>query len=126
MKDYEKWIKKAESDFLNLKNNFAGEEVSYDTACFHSQQAVEKYLKAYLNSKNIKFAKTHDLKVLIEQCIERNKVFVEIEKITARLTEFGIAPRYPGFLEDITASDAQQAYQNAIIIKDFILKNFFD
>jgi HEPN domain-containing protein len=38
------WISRAENDLLNL----AAQEIPWDTICFHSQQAAEKYLKAVL------------------------------------------------------------------------------
>jgi HEPN domain-containing protein len=33
---------------------------------FHSQQAIEKYLKSYLVENNVSFPKTHDLPTLYE------------------------------------------------------------
>ncbi len=41
------WMKKADSDRLNV-NRTAQTTGPYDTACFHAQQAAEKYLKAVL------------------------------------------------------------------------------
>lgn len=43
------WIKKAESDLKNIENNFKfiDEDIPIDTVCFHCQQVVEKYLKAF-------------------------------------------------------------------------------
>lgn len=38
---------------------------NYDAVCFHSQQCVEKYLKALLQEYNIAFGKIHDLPVLL-------------------------------------------------------------
>jgi HEPN domain-containing protein len=32
-----------------------------DTVCFHAQQCVEKYLKAFLVLEGIDFPKTHDI-----------------------------------------------------------------
>jgi len=57
MKEFEKWIKKAESDLLVITNNLASVEIPIDACCFHAQQAAEKYLKAYLVSKQIPFLK---------------------------------------------------------------------
>jgi HEPN domain-containing protein len=75
MKDYEKCFRKAENDLLNIKNNLSSENVPSDTCCFHAQQAVEKYLKAYLISRNIIFPKTNDLKYLLKSCTEINNNF---------------------------------------------------
>ena len=47
---------------------FANESPNYDSACFHTQQCIEKYLKGILQSDDIPFAKTHDLCLLLDAC----------------------------------------------------------
>ena len=126
MNEYEKWFRKAENDLLSIKNNLASENVPADTCCFHAQQAVEKYLKAYLVVKNIKFPKTHDLKFLLKRCIEANDLFLAIELPVFSLITYAITPRYPDEIDEPTIDDANQAYANALTIKDFILKHFFE
>lgn len=37
-----------------------------DVACFHAHQAVEKYLKAYLQMHDVEFPRTHDLDALLD------------------------------------------------------------
>lgn len=52
------WIRKAEADFATAQREFAVEvEPNYDAVCFHSQQAVEKMLKARLQEADIQFRK---------------------------------------------------------------------
>lgn len=126
MKEYEKWFKKAENDLLNIQNNLKSENIPADTCCFHAQQAAEKYLKAYLISKNIEFPKTHDLQLLVKLCIQANSQFDEISSNAFKLLDYSIAPRYLDLTDDLTVEDAKQAYQNAVVIKDFILKHFFE
>lgn len=125
MKNYEKWFKKAEEDIYTAKLLLKETDSPVCIICFHSQQAAEKYLKAYLVVRNIDFPKTHDLKILINICLTFNQKFSEIEKISSRLSEFGTYPRYPDAFDDIVLSHAQQAFENAIIIKEFVLKYFF-
>ena len=45
-----KWIEKANKDLISAKKLY--EEDIYDYSLFHAQQAVEKYLKAYILRKN--------------------------------------------------------------------------
>jgi HEPN domain-containing protein len=126
MKEFEKWFKKAESDLLVIQNNLNSEKTPADACCFHSQQAAEKYLKAYLVSKQISFPKTHALEILVKICCEQNNIFSELYFYTRRLSSYSVTPRYPDMLDDLTIEDAKEAYQNAIAIKEFILKNFFE
>ena len=125
MKEYEKWFKKAEEDLFVIKNILILEEAPANICCFHAQQAAEKYLKAYLISKNIVFPKTHDLELLVRLCIKINSRFNEILPNAVGLIDYAIVPRYPDLLDDLTIEDAKQAYQNALIIKEFTLKYFF-
>ena len=58
----DEWISKAEGDYFSaLREHRARKHVNRDSACFHAQQSVEKYLKAVLVDLGIAFAKTHDL-----------------------------------------------------------------
>jgi HEPN domain-containing protein len=47
----------------------------YDTACFHSQQAVEKYLKGFLAFRNQPIPRTHDLEELQRLCLDAEPGF---------------------------------------------------
>ena len=124
MKIYEKWFQKAENDLLTIKNNLAAEITPVDTCCFHAQQVAEKYLKAFLVSRNVGFPKTHDLEVLLNLLIEKNKIFSELLSNIDPLQDYSIASRYPDEIDELTIDDAKTAYQNALTIKEFILKNF--
>lgn len=44
------WLMKAESDFKVIEHELklSEDEVVKDAVCFHCQQAIEKYLKAFL------------------------------------------------------------------------------
>jgi len=65
-------VDKAEADFVT-----AGREArvrkapNYDAACFHSQQGIEKYLKAYLQEHGQRFRRIHDLLELLGLCLPR-------------------------------------------------------
>ena len=126
MKEYEKWFKKAEGDLMIIQNIIRLKDAPYDLCCFHAQQAAEKYLKAYLVVRNTAFPKTHDLVQLIQICLSFNNSFNDILKISYRLSEYGTTPRYPDGVDDIELEESKQAYQNALIIKEFIITHFFD
>ena len=56
------WFSKAESDLITAR--LLLEAGPYDNACFHAQQAVEKYLKGRLVLGEVPFPLTHDLQEL--------------------------------------------------------------
>ena len=126
MKEYEKWFKKAESDLLNITNNLSSEKIPVDTCCFHAQQAAEKYLKAYMVSRNIDFPKTHDLQLLIKLIIPTNPVFTKILSTAMGLIDYGITPGYPDLLHEPELADAKKALEDANSIKQFVLTHFFE
>lgn len=126
MKEFEKWFRKAENDLPVIKNNMASAETPIDACCFHAQQAAEKYLKAYLISKKINFPKIHDLKALIILCANINPAFNSIAEPALKLSDYAIALRYPDAFDDLTIEDAKKAYEDAIVIKNFTLKHFFE
>lgn len=57
------WIAKADSD-LTAARLLADSAGPYDTSCFHSQQAIEKLLKALLAFHRQTIPHTHDLEEL--------------------------------------------------------------
>ena len=62
------WMQKADSDRLNAERTVQSAG-PYDTACFHCQQAVEKYLKAVLAFAGQPIPRTHDLEEVYNQCL---------------------------------------------------------
>jgi HEPN domain-containing protein len=63
------WFRKADSDLADARRT-AASEGPYDTACFHAQQAVEKYLKGFLAWKSLVVPRTHDLEELQRLCTQ--------------------------------------------------------
>ena len=68
--DVLEWILKAEQDYQTSETMARKRKDPVpDIVGFHSQQCIEKYLKAYLVSSKIDFPKTHDLIELLEIAI---------------------------------------------------------
>jgi HEPN domain-containing protein len=61
------WFRKAESD-LQTARTLVASGGPYDTACFHAQQAAEKYLKGFLTFAGQPFPFTHNLEELELRC----------------------------------------------------------
>ena len=63
--DVDKWIASAESDFELAQKGKSSQKVLYITLCFHSQQTVEKVLKAILIHIEKPYPKTHNINLLL-------------------------------------------------------------
>lgn len=91
------WVRKAEGDAGTARRESAVKEATnWDAVCFHSQQAVEKYLKGILQQEGISFSKTHDLSVLLNLILP---VFPDLKNLSddmELLSAFAIEFRYPG------------------------------
>lgn len=78
-KHLEQWIEKAEHDLIAAKLIIDHQPLILDIACFHCQQAVEKYLKTFLVFKKEEFPRTHNLDLLLQSCIANSRDFATID-----------------------------------------------
>ena len=72
------WIEKAEEDLLVVHQLFDAESTALGTIGFHCQQAVEKFLKAFLIYHSIEPERTHNLEFLLERCAGIDSGFSEL------------------------------------------------
>ena len=47
----QEWIAKAEEDYLVATRELKADPPALDAVCFHAQQCIEKYMKAYITGK---------------------------------------------------------------------------
>jgi len=118
-----RWLQKAESDIKVVKYVLEMDEPPTDAICFHCQQAIEKYLKAFLTYHNVRVKKTHDLGILLEMCLEIDKEFesMDIDKI-ASLTPFAVELRYPDEIYTPTINECKDSLKLALTVKEIVLK----
>lgn len=119
-----KWCIKAESDLKAAKQLLESEDPPTDVICFHCQQAVEKYLKAFLTFHNIEVKKTHDIEFLLDLCAGQDKDFLNLleREKASELTSFGVEVRYPDEFYFPTLDEAIENFKVALKVKAFILK----
>ena len=86
--------------------------------CYHCEQAVEKYLKGFLVSKEQMPPKTHDLALLCNLCSEYSSNFSCLLPNCNYLIDFGVQPRYPKEL-NITDENVEKAIRFALEVKEF-------
>ena len=70
-----------------------------DIVCFHSHQAAEKALKAALLAAGRVPDRTHDLTVLLLALASVPGLPPDLDASCEVLSDFGVAPRYPGWEE---------------------------
>jgi len=113
------WIRKAESDLAAVRLTLASEG-PFDTACFHCQQAIEKFLKAFLAFQGQQIPRTHDLEELAKLCSLLDETLKWEELNLEEVTDYAVAVRYD--LEFWPERDvAQETLKKAEKVKEEIL-----
>ena len=87
------WFFKAESDLHTVKRLLVGNG-PYDTACFHAQQAAEKYLKGLLALMEQSIPRTHNLEELQQLCTGLVPPLQLTNIDLAELTPYAVQLRY--------------------------------
>ena len=103
------WVEKAESDLTAAVSllNIAKRKPT-DVVCFHAQQCVEKYLKAFLAMQGIDFPKTHQIEEIIRLLPTGVEAGLSPEEQRV-LTGYAVTTRYSGAYEAITMREARDA-----------------
>ena len=105
----EEWIYKAEEDFESAVYLVKKDKKPVpDPVCFHCQQCIEKYLKAFLVLNNIEPPEIHDLQRLRAICSNIDESFEEISGELDILNAYAVNFRYPG--EVATVEEANEAF----------------
>lgn len=88
-------MKKANSDLKVALRELSNKDAELEIVCFHLQQFVEKYLKAYLFFMGGEPKKIHNIVFLLNECIAYNPI-LEIFKDSKiiELNECGVDIRY--------------------------------
>ncbi len=115
------WLLKAEEDLNAARSLLSHGGTFLSTVCFHSQQAAEKYLKAFLTRHQVEFPKTHDIGGLLDLIEPIDGSLSSSLRDTVILTDYGVGVRYPSDSPRVTISDAQQAIQLAEKVRKSIL-----
>lgn len=121
--DYvKKWVMKAINDINIAKHELVqpDSEMVTDAICFHCQQSVEKFLKAYLVMKKIDIGKTHNLEFLLELCKKQDIDFGNLD--VGNLSFYAVAVRYPDEFYTPSVQEAKECFEIASAVRDFILR----
>lgn len=118
----ESWLARGDDDLVLVKLILEKGTGSPNLACFHAQQAAEKYLKGYLAHHDKHVRKIHDLPKLLGGCMQIDSSFKELREDAQYLTQFYIESRYPDDFIMFQLEDAEKAYGAATRVKEFVLE----
>jgi HEPN domain-containing protein len=116
------WLIKADNDLKAGKDEVLTENPATDTICFHMQQCVEKYLKAFLIYKGKEISKTHNMALLLQLCIEVDGDFLQLREIgTDEMTVYAVDMRYPNDFYMPPLDETLKAVHIAELTKSFVV-----
>jgi HEPN domain-containing protein len=112
-----RWLVQAENDLQFAE--LASREGFFAQACFNSQQAAEKALKAFLYARGAEQVMGHSVADLAAECGRLEPEFAGLKARAAPLDQFYLSTRYPNSLpggipaEAYGSSDAERALDMA-------------
>lgn len=117
MDEFKKWLEQAKED-LNWANVSRRSGIYYG-ACFAAQQSVEKCLKGFLFLHKKPLRKTHDVLVLLEDCVRIDQDFENLRTFVNVVVPYYIETRYPD-LGDYAGFDDEKAGEACNAAKELI------
>ena len=107
------WVEKAEEDYaVALRESRVRKNPAHSAVCFHAQQCLEKYLKAVLLECSKPLSKTHDLDMLLNDCLDRHPLWGAMRDDLKRLARYAVQFRYPG-----ESADREEAVSAVAIMR---------
>lgn len=116
------WIQKGDHDLGTAKITYLHIPEYLDTVTFHCQQAVEKYLKAYLIFLSTEFRFTHDLIYLLDLIVEKDLDFNNFYDTVSELQGYAVEIRYPNETIYLSGEKVEKAIVIARNIRNFVTK----
>ena len=91
------WLRIAEKDLQRAEHLLEIHDA--EAAGFYLQQAIEKFLKAFLLSNGWKLERIHDLEALLNDALVYNSSLDEFRSACQKITAFYFVERYPFVME---------------------------
>ena len=102
------WLRVAEKDLSRVEHLLSVHDA--EAAGFYLQQAVEKFLKAFLLSKGWKLERIHDLEALLNRALGHDSSLEPFRAVCQKVTGFYVMERYPAMTDEgLTDEDIRQA-----------------
>lgn len=104
------WLRIAEKDLGRVK--YLLNIPDPEAAGFYLQQAVEKFLKAFLLSKGWALERIHDLEVLLNEALIYDPSLEQFRPACQKITGFYFIERYPFIAESgLTEEDVRESQE---------------
>ncbi|MDO8636079.1 MAG: HEPN domain-containing protein [Dehalococcoidia bacterium] len=111
------WLRLAEKDWSRAEYLLKSDDT--EAAGFFLQQAIEKFLKAFLLSHGWKLRRTHDLEALLNEAIEYDASLEIFRSDCQMITVFYLIERYPLSTEPVTTeTDIRENIERAKALVD--------
>ncbi len=126
MTEAKRWLEQARRDLDDAR--YAADGERWNLACFLSQQAAEKALKAYLYAMGVESAWGHSVSELCNAAAAHDSAFERLGKEAAALDQYYVPTRYPnglpgGIPADVyTRTDADRALSLCTMVIDLVLE----
>jgi len=117
------WLRVAERDWQRVEKRLA--EGDQEDAGFRLQQALEKYLKAFLLANNWDLEKTHAIVTLLEEAGKLKPALSPFTDLCQRVENYYFAERYPSTLDaGIPLEEVEHDFKEAQQLREMILATF--
>ena len=114
------WIIKGDHDLGTAKITYIHIPEYLDTVTFHCQQAVEKYLKAYLIYQSTEFRFSHDLIYLLDLITQKDSDFESYYDTLSELQGYATEVRYPNEAIFLSSENVENAMKIARNIRELV------
>ncbi len=112
----EDWLRIAEKDLSRAERSLRDDDP--ELAGFCLQQAVEKFLKAFLLGKGWELRRIHDLEALLDDAVTYDLGLEQFRPICQRVTKYYVLERYPLMVG--TGLTVQEVRESLEAIREFV------
>lgn len=117
------WLRIAEKDFARVQYLLDSHDA--EAAGFFLQQAIEKFLKAFLLSRGWQLQRIHDLEPMLNEALAHDGSLEQYRSALQKITGFYFVERYPFILDaGLTEDDIQQSLTQVKGLVDTIRLQF--
>jgi HEPN domain-containing protein len=106
------WVEIARKDWVRIFLHYQAQD--FEGAGFFLQQALEKYLKAYLLQRGWALDKIHQLHTLLDEALGYDPELARFDRVCERVSSYYFTQRYPplgttGLTQKMLQEDIEEA-----------------